>query len=557
MPHQVFISYASDDRAAADALCEALEARDIPCWIAPRDVLPSMRWGAAINQAINDSLLMVLLLSSNANRSDHIANEVQAATHSHVAVLPLRIEDVQPSDDIDLFIRGRHWMDAIVPPFDTHLERIGSTVARILTLICPNCKEQVSERAVVCPSCGTELKAAAIAPTDTDVDVAAVESALPSVAANVAAVEPEPSPEPSTGSVPPPKPPGGGGWTFEIPRMPLWGYWLSGAGGVIAVIVLAVLLVSGGDEDGGGGDGDSTGTTPGPSTVPIETPESAERIVFSSLDDDGVEQLFSMAPDGSDRVQLTSGEPGSVEPSVSWDGTQVVFIRLGDTREIYILDLESGEEELVPGPQGDNFEPAFSPDGLQLAFALETISGDSTIYVMNVDGSDPRPLTGSEFDEQDPEWSPDGNWIVFSSNRVPGNHDIYVMQADGSGDPIRLTREEGFDGEPSWSPDGTLIAFQSFRSTDDESDGRFNLWLLDPTEGTEGRSLRQLTFDPGDEYDPAWSPDNSTIAYTGRPSDPAQVYTVSVDGGDEAKLTQSSTKSVRPSWCICLTTEAD
>jgi len=537
VPHEVFISYASEDRVAADALCSALESRDIPCWIAPRDVLPSMRWGAAINQAISDSLLMVLLLSGNANRSDHIANEVQAATHAHVAVLPLRIEDVQPSDDIDLFIRGRHWMDAIVSPFESHLERIGATVSRILTLICHNCKEQVSERATVCPSCGADLKPAVVAPADTEVDRAAVESALPSAETREETAKPSPSADLAAGSAAamPPRPPRG--WTFQLPPMPQWGYWLGGAGSALAVIVVAAILLTNGEEP------------------PLNGTE--ERIVFSSLDDDGVEQLFSMAPDGTDRLQLTSGEPGSVEPSTSWDGEQVVLVRLGDTRELYILELKTGDEQMIPGPQGDKFEPAFSPDGRQLTFALETSGGDSTIYVMNVDGSEPRQLTASEFDEQDPEWSPDGKWIVFSSNRVPGNHDIYVMQSDGSGDPIRLTRAEGFDGEPSWSPDGSLVAFQSFRSTDDESDGHFNLWLLDPTEGTEGSSLRQLTFDAGDEYDPAWSPDSSMIAYTGRPSDPAQVYAVSVDGGDETKLTQSNTKDVRPSWCICLLPNAE
>src|SRR3712207_5287192 len=68
----VFISYSSADRHAADAICAALEAKRWRCWIAPRNVLPGSDWGAAIVDAIEQSRLMVLVYSSSANQSQQV-----------------------------------------------------------------------------------------------------------------------------------------------------------------------------------------------------------------------------------------------------------------------------------------------------------------------------------------------------------------------------------------------------------------------------------------------------------------------------------------------------
>src|SRR4051794_1592529 len=67
--HDVFISYSSKDKTTADAVCAAIEADRVRCWIAPRDIRPGAQWGRAIVDAINDSRVMVLVYSANANRS--------------------------------------------------------------------------------------------------------------------------------------------------------------------------------------------------------------------------------------------------------------------------------------------------------------------------------------------------------------------------------------------------------------------------------------------------------------------------------------------------------
>jgi hypothetical protein len=86
----VFISYPHQDEPTAKA-CEKLEAADIRCWIAPRDIAPGAEWAAAIVEAINNCRLMVLIFSSSANQSLQIGREVKLASERKMPVVPLTI----------------------------------------------------------------------------------------------------------------------------------------------------------------------------------------------------------------------------------------------------------------------------------------------------------------------------------------------------------------------------------------------------------------------------------------------------------------------------------
>ena len=79
MTHDVFISYATEDKPVADAVCSALEGERIRCWYAPRDVTFGMDFEEAIVDAISASRLMILVLSSHSNVSAHVKREVQNA----------------------------------------------------------------------------------------------------------------------------------------------------------------------------------------------------------------------------------------------------------------------------------------------------------------------------------------------------------------------------------------------------------------------------------------------------------------------------------------------
>ncbi len=110
MIHDVFISYEKNDKVFADELCVELESSGVKCWIAPRDV--SGNYPTSIIRAIKSSRVLLLVLSSNANKSDFVAKEVERAVSNQIPLCTIRTEDVQPSEELELFVGGVHWVDA-------------------------------------------------------------------------------------------------------------------------------------------------------------------------------------------------------------------------------------------------------------------------------------------------------------------------------------------------------------------------------------------------------------------------------------------------------------
>src|SRR5215211_2643136 len=132
MAHDVFVSYSSKDKAVADAACATLEARGIRCWIAPRDVLPGKEWGESIIDAIQASRAMVLVFSETANQSRQIMREVNHAVEKGVAVVPFRIQDVMPTKAMEYYLDVTHWLDALTPPVEDHLQELADKVEMLL-----------------------------------------------------------------------------------------------------------------------------------------------------------------------------------------------------------------------------------------------------------------------------------------------------------------------------------------------------------------------------------------------------------------------------------------
>ena len=132
MAHDVFISYSHHDKAAADAVCAKLEQHQIRCWIAPRDVVPGVEWADCIISAINNTRIMVLVFSANANDSPQIRKEVERAVNKGVIIVPVRIEDVVPTRALEYFMSNVHWLDAITPPIERHLDHLAGTVKMLI-----------------------------------------------------------------------------------------------------------------------------------------------------------------------------------------------------------------------------------------------------------------------------------------------------------------------------------------------------------------------------------------------------------------------------------------
>src|SRR5215469_9765342 len=112
MSQDVFISYAKEDRTTAELVCRFLEKGGISCWIAPRDILPGMTWPAAIVEALSSCHFLLVIFSGYSNQSPQMAREIERADKRRIPILPLRVEDVQPTGDLEYFLGNRHWLDA-------------------------------------------------------------------------------------------------------------------------------------------------------------------------------------------------------------------------------------------------------------------------------------------------------------------------------------------------------------------------------------------------------------------------------------------------------------
>jgi TIR domain len=134
MAHDVFISHSSNNRTVANAACAALEGIGIRCWIAPRDVLPGRSYSGEITRAIQQSRAFVLIFSEHSNNSEQVLREVQLAANSRLDIVQFRIDAVAPSDDLEYYLSGPHWLDAVTPPLDAHLEQLKSSMKALLAL---------------------------------------------------------------------------------------------------------------------------------------------------------------------------------------------------------------------------------------------------------------------------------------------------------------------------------------------------------------------------------------------------------------------------------------
>jgi TolB-like protein len=110
--HDVFISYATQDAAIADAVTTTLEGQDIRCWIAPRNVTPGAHYASEIVHAIDSARAVVLILSQDAATSPHVLREIERATSKRRPVVTLRLDQVPLSAEFEYFLNTSQWLDA-------------------------------------------------------------------------------------------------------------------------------------------------------------------------------------------------------------------------------------------------------------------------------------------------------------------------------------------------------------------------------------------------------------------------------------------------------------
>ena len=275
------------------------------------------------------------------------------------------------------------------------------------------------------------------------------------------------------------------------------------------------------------------GHTPFSVGEPIDVADLSGRIVFDDFED-----VFTMRPDGTDVVNLTSQAGSEFDGAWSPDGQFVVYRDsrrgINDDDEIYVARADgTGVQNLTNDPAND-WGPDWSSDGEWIVFNSDRDGGALRGYRVRPDGSDLTRLPIDEWVEY-ATFSPDGSRIAFMSH-AGSDYDIFVADVT-TGEMTRLTDASGSDGWPAWSPDGTMIAFTSERDDcvrapddhdcwhDDEPGEHHDIWVME----ADGSNQRRVTPESGQFV--TWSPDGRYLLISGR-----ALFVVRPDGTGRLEL---------------------
>ena len=256
-------------------------------------------------------------------------------------------------------------------------------------------------------------------------------------------------------------------------------------------------------------------------------------------------KLAIMDQDGANVKYLTLGNELVLTPRFNPQNQLVTYLSyFRNLPRVYLLDIETGVQEVVGDFPGMTFAPRFSPDGEKIIMSFAK-DGNSDIYTMNLKTRVVEKITDHTSIDTSPSYSPDGKYIVFNSDRS-GLQQIYVMRNDGS-KIKRITFGKGLYGTPVWSPRGDLIAFTKVHK------GKFYIGVM----RTDGSGERLLTENFYQEA-PSWSPNGRVlIFYRETKTDSegkgfsAKLWSIDLTGYNE-RLIETETDGSDPSWSSLL-----
>jgi TolB protein len=264
------------------------------------------------------------------------------------------------------------------------------------------------------------------------------------------------------------------------------------------------------------------------------------RIVF--VDESGpknkrMKRLAIMDQDGHNVRLLTTGQTLVLTPRFSPSTQEITYMSYeGATPKVYLLNIETGQKEIVGTFPGMTFAPRFSPDGQRIVMSREQ-GGTSNLFAMDLRSRQTLQLTNTDAIDTGPCYAPDGSQIAFETDR-DGTKQIYVMEADGR-NQRRISQGEGSYSTPVWSPRGDLIAFTKLQS------GRFLIGVMKP-DGTGERILTEGFHNEG----PTWSPNGRVLMFfresPGEGGGP-RLFTIDLTGYNERQVATPAFGS-DPAW---------
>jgi len=272
-------------------------------------------------------------------------------------------------------------------------------------------------------------------------------------------------------------------------------------------------------------------------------------------------QLPGVAPTVDQILSLKRAGSPEISPDGRWVAYTVRETNWDDNsydQQIWLADVRTGATRQLTNSKKSSQSPAWSPDGLRLAFISDR-SDKRQIYLINPSAGEAEPLTSGDEGVGNFAWSPDGKTIAFTQTEPKSNaikerekkygeyqiddqdfrmSHLFVVDV-GSRATKSLTSGAFTVGSYAWSPDGKMIAFDHRANPTPAASGSADISIVTVADG----SLRKLITQDGPDSNPNWSPDGSRIAFESSMANASFFYTnrviatVPVAGGTPAALT--------------------
>jgi len=258
-----------------------------------------------------------------------------------------------------------------------------------------------------------------------------------------------------------------------------------------------------------------------------------------------IKKLAIMDQDGFNNKYLTLGNELVLTPRFNPTNQMVTYLSyFRNLPRVYLLDIETGIQEVVGDFPGMTFAPRFSPDGKKIIMSFAK-DGNSDIYTMDIENRIVERITNHPSIDTSPSYSPDGKFITFNSDRS-GYQQIYIMKSDGT-NVKRISFGKGIYGTPVWSPRGDLIAFTKLHK------GKFYIGVM----RIDGKGERLLTENFYQEA-PSWAPNGRVIIfYRETKTDDkgegfsAKLWSIDLTGYNE-RMVKTEKDASDPSWSSLL-----